>query len=137
MMDNLRMFLAAVLQLNCTSDAESNWRQAEDLVRRAAGYGARLIATPENTNFLGPHDQKVERAESLDGPTCSRFSSLAADLEVFLLLGSFNETSQDPGRCHNTSVLFHPGVSVWLSIARFISSMSTCRPRFAFRSRRR
>ncbi len=108
MMDNLRMFLAAVLQLNCTSDAESNWRQAEDLVHRAAGYGARLIATPENTNFLGPHDQKVERAESLDGPTCSRFSSLAADLEVFLLLGSFNETSQDPGRCHNTSVLFSP-----------------------------
>ena len=109
MMDNLRMFPAAVLQLNCTSDAESNWQQAEALVRRAAGYGARLIATPENTNFLGPHDQKVDRAESLDGPTCTRFSSLAAELGIFVLLGSFNELSEEPGRCHNTSVLFSPG----------------------------
>lgn len=100
------MLLSAVVQLNSTSDAEANWQQAEELVRRAAGYGAQLVATPENTNFLGPHDEKVDRAESLDGMTCSRFSSLARELEIFLLLGSFNERSDDPERCHNTSVLF-------------------------------
>lgn len=107
-MDNLPMLLSAVVQLNCTSDEEANWRQAEELIRRAAGYHARLVATPENTNFLGPHDEKVERAETLDGPTCSRFSSLAGELEIFLLLGSFNEKSDDPMRCCNTSVLFSP-----------------------------
>ena len=108
MMDNPQMLLSAVVQLNSTSDAEANWQQAEELVRRAAGYGAQLVATPENTNFLGPHDEKVDRAESLDGTTCSRFSSLARELEIFLLLGSFNEKSDDPERCHNTSVLFSP-----------------------------
>lgn len=102
------MFLAAVIQLNCTSDVESNWRQAEELVRRAASCGCRLVATPENTNFLGPHDLKVERAESLDGPTCARFSSLAKELQIGLLMGSFNERSPETGRCYNTSVLFSP-----------------------------
>ncbi|MGB5295208.1 MAG: carbon-nitrogen hydrolase family protein [Thermoanaerobaculia bacterium] len=108
MMDNLWMLLSAVVQLNSTSDADANWQQAEELVRRAAGYRARLVATPENTNFLGPHDEKVRRAESLDGETCTRFSSLASELEIFLILGSFNEKSDDPERCYNTSVLFSP-----------------------------
>ena len=107
-MEFSNVYLAAVVQLNSTSDAEANWRQAERLVRRAAGYGARLVATPENTNFLGSHEEKVERAESLDGPTCTRFSSLASELEIFLLLGSFNEQSEDVERCNNTSVLFSP-----------------------------
>ncbi|MFQ5350439.1 MAG: carbon-nitrogen hydrolase family protein [Thermoanaerobaculia bacterium] len=99
-------FLAAVLQLNSTSDAEGNWRQASELIERAAGAGAALVATPENTNFLGPHDEKVRRAEELDGPTCERFAGLARRLGIHLLLGSFNERSTDPARCHNTSVLF-------------------------------
>lgn len=101
-------YLAAAVQLSCTSDAEANWRSARGLIERAAGHGARLIATPENTNFLGPHEEKVRRAEPLDGPTCGRFAELAARLGVHLLLGSFNEAGEQPGRCRNTSVLFGP-----------------------------
>jgi predicted amidohydrolase len=106
-------FLAAALQLTSTSDAEANWRSAEELVRRAAALGARLVATPENTNYLGPHDEKVRRAEPLDGPTCRRFGGLAADLGIHVLLGSFNEASPQPGRCFNTSVLFGPEGAPW------------------------
>lgn len=102
------MFLAAVIQLNSGSDAEANCAAAEGLVRRAAGYGARLVATPENTNFLGPDPEKVRRAETLEGPTCARFAALAAECGIQLLLGSFNERSPDPARCFNTSVLFGP-----------------------------
>lgn len=104
-------FLAAAVQLTSTSEAGVNWESARALIERAAGYGARLIATPENTNFLGPHEKKVGCAESLDGPTCRRFAELAARLGVHLLLGSFNEASGDGGdsaRCYNTSVLFGP-----------------------------
>ncbi len=101
-------FLAAVLQLNSTSDAEGNWRTARELVRRAAASGAALVATPENTNYLGPHAEKVRLAEPLDGPTCGRFAELARELGIHLLLGSFNERSAEPRRCHNTSVLFGP-----------------------------
>ncbi len=102
------MFLAAAVQLTSTSDAEANWESAREMIARAAGYGAELVATPENTNYLGPHEEKVRRAEDLDGPTVRRFSALAAEHRIHLLLGSFNERSDEPGRCHNTSVLFGP-----------------------------
>jgi deaminated glutathione amidase len=102
------MFLAAVVQMTSTSDPEANWLQASQLIERAAGAGARLVATPENTNFLGPPAEKVWTAEPLDGPTCRRFADLARRLGIHLLLGSFNERSDEPGRCHNTSVLFGP-----------------------------
>ncbi len=105
-------YLAAAVQLTSTSDTEANWESARTLIERAAGYGARLIATPENTLFLGPHEEKAGRAEPLDGPTCRRFADLAARLGVHLLLGSFNEAPDDrggdPDRSYNTSVLFGP-----------------------------
>jgi predicted amidohydrolase len=101
-------YLAAVVQLTSTSDAEANWHAARALIERAAGHGARLVATPENTNFLGPPEAKARRAEALGGPVCSRFAALAARLRVHLLLGSFNERGPHPKRCYNTSVLFGP-----------------------------
>ena len=102
------MFLAATVQLNGNSDADRCLDQAEGLIRRAAGHGAAFIATPEATNFLGPHRDKVRRAEPLEGPTVARFAALARELSVHLLLGSFNEASEVPGKCYNTSVLFGP-----------------------------
>ena len=100
--------LACVVQLSCTSQEEENLIRAEGLIRRAAAHGAQLIATPENTNFLGPHAEKVRRAEPMDGPTASRFARLAQELGVHLLIGSLNEKSDDPERCYNTSALFGP-----------------------------
>jgi predicted amidohydrolase len=106
------MFLGAVIQLQSTSDQEQNLATAEALITRAAAAGARLIATPENTNFLGPHEEKVRRAEDLEGPTCRLFSTLAKSHAIWLLLGSFNERSEETERCYNTSVLFAPDGSV-------------------------
>jgi deaminated glutathione amidase len=102
------MFLAAAVQLQSTSDAAQNLATAEALIRRAAGYGAKLIATPENTEFLGPHEQKVARAEAVDGPVATRLAALARELGVHLLVGSFAERSPEPTRCYNTSLLFGP-----------------------------
>jgi len=102
------MILTAAVQLTSTSNEESNWEQARALIERAAGLGARFVATPENTNYLGPHEEKVRRAEPLDGKTGQRFANLARTLGIHLLLGSFNERSDDAARCYNTSVLFSP-----------------------------
>jgi predicted amidohydrolase len=102
------MFLAAAVQLTSTSDEAGNWESARALVERAATAGARFVATPENTNYLGPHEEKVRRAEPLGGSTCRRFGELARGLGIHLLLGSYNEASDEPGRCYNTSVLFGP-----------------------------
>ena len=102
------MFLAAVVQMTSTSHVEANWEQSKSLIERAASYGARLVATPENTNFLGPASEKVRTAEPTDGPTCRRYRDLAARLGIHLLLGSFNERGNVPDKCFNTSVLFGP-----------------------------
>jgi predicted amidohydrolase len=102
------MFLAAAVQLTSTSNEEANWESSRALIERAAGQGAQFVATPENTNYLGPHEEKVRRAEPLTGPTVARFADLARGLGIHLLLGSFNEKSDEAARCYNTSVLFSP-----------------------------
>ncbi|MDX1383068.1 MAG: carbon-nitrogen hydrolase family protein [Thermoanaerobaculia bacterium] len=105
-------FLAAAVQLRSTSDEEANLRLCTELVERAAGYGATLVVTPENTNYLGPHKEKVRLAQELDGAVCSRFGDLAAKHGIHLVLGSFNEKSEEEERCFNTSVYFGPGGDV-------------------------
>ncbi len=102
------MFKAAVIQLNSRRDIGRNMAQAEELVRAAANDGAKFIATPENTNFLGPQEDKARLAEKLDGPTCSHFAGLAKELEATILLGSFNERGESVVKCRNCSVLFSP-----------------------------
>lgn len=111
--------IAAVCQMRSTADGEGNLRQAEELVRAAAARGATFVATPENTNYLGPHAEKVRLAETLDGPACLLFAHLARELSIHLLLGSFNEKSPVNGHCFNTSVLFGPG-GVRLAVYRKI-----------------
>lgn len=101
------MPLIAAVQLCCTSDMERNLDTAEALIRRAAGYGATFIATPEATEYLGPHNRKVEIAEQLGGPTHQRLGALAAELGVTLLVGSVAEAYDDK-RTYNTSLLFGP-----------------------------
>src|SRR6187401_2293101 len=94
--------------MRSTSDQEANLREAGELIRAAAARGASFVGTPENTNYLGPHAEKVRRAEFLEGVTCRAFSALARELRIHLLLGSYNERSGEASRCFNTSVLFGP-----------------------------
>jgi predicted amidohydrolase len=111
-------FLVAAVQLQSTSDEAANLDSAAALIGRAASYGVRFAATPENTNFLGPHQEKVERAQPLDGPVCAHFAELARRHRMYVLLGSYNERCDgreavgargaEPTRCNNTSVLFGP-----------------------------
>lgn len=101
--------LAACVQLQGSSDVARNLEVSERLIRRAAAAGAQLIATPEATTYLGPHDRKVALAEPVYGPTHRRFGALAAELGVTLLVGSVAEAAPEhPGRTYNTSLLFGP-----------------------------
>lgn len=108
------MYLAACVQLRCTADLERNLARCEKLVRRAAGYGASLVVTPENTPYLGPWADRAALAESFEGPLAQGFANLARELGIHLLIGSFPERvlledgSRDTERTFNTSLLYGP-----------------------------
>jgi len=101
------MALVAAVQINGSADVERNLASTERLVRAAARAGAQLVATPEATTYLGPHDRKVALAEPIDGPTHKRLGALAAELGITLLVGSVAERLDDT-RAWNTSLLFGP-----------------------------
>jgi predicted amidohydrolase len=101
------MPIAAVVQLNGSSNVDRNLRIMEQLVRSAAAEGAVVIATPEATTYLGPHREKVRLAEAIDGPTHRRLGALAAELKITLLIGSVAERCDDV-RAYNTTLVFGP-----------------------------
>jgi len=103
--------LAAVIQLNGSSDIERNLAVSAELIRAAAKAGATFVATPEATTYLGPHREKVQLAEPVDGPLHTRYGALARELGIDLLVGSVAERGPDegpdgPARSYNTSLLF-------------------------------
>lgn len=88
-------------------DIARNLKDAEGLIRAAAGKGAKLIATPENTDLiLTPASEKLKCAHAeKDHPGIKKFSELAAELKIVLLAGSF-AIKLPQGKCANRSFLF-------------------------------
>jgi deaminated glutathione amidase len=95
-------------QINSQADKEFNLTRAEELIDEAARLGARLVALPEYVDYLGPKDRKYEISEPIPGPTSRRFADKARQHGIYLLGGSYNQTSDIPGKCYNTSLLFDP-----------------------------
>ena len=108
------MAIIAAVQINGSSDIERNLSTTERLVREAARCGATFIATPEATTYLGPHDIKIQLAESLDGPTNRRLGCLAQELGITLLVGSVAERCDD-SKAYNTSLMFGPDGKIMAS----------------------
>jgi predicted amidohydrolase len=97
------MMRVAVCQLNARDDRTANLASAKDLLTRAAAAGADLAVLPEFTDYLGPG---IPEPEKLDGEYATFFASLARELGMWVLAGSFHEVASEPGRSHNTSPLF-------------------------------
>src|SRR3954447_2519012 len=98
----------AAIQLNSREDKGANIREAEGLVRDAAGDGATLVVLPERLNVRG-HDEDYEReAEPLDGPTALWASALARELQIDLVAGSITERREGHEKLSNTSLHFGP-----------------------------
>lgn len=107
--------LVACAQMRSTTDVAANLDQVVQQVRRASALGATLVATPENTTFLGPASQKLRIAEPVNGPTHTALANLAREEKIWLLVGSVAElvdtdsTGKGRDRCYNTSLLYDPG----------------------------
>ena len=103
---------AAAVQLSSTADRGRNLESIERLARAAAGDGATLVVLPERCELRGTDADYVRAAEPLDGPSIERMRSLARELAVDLVVGSFTERREGHDKPSNTSVHIGPGGDV-------------------------
>jgi predicted amidohydrolase len=94
-------FIAACVQLNAQNNLASNADAAESLVREAASQKAEFITLPENAFFM---QEPGKGASPSFQETVQRFSALAKELSIWLLLGSIHPPAS-AGRTWNRSLL--------------------------------
>jgi deaminated glutathione amidase len=102
-------FRAACVQLRSSDDVAENIRTASALIREAKSRGADFIATPENTALMAADGgAKLERCfpEEAD-PALPAFRALAAELGVWLLIGSLAIKASET-KTANRSFLIDP-----------------------------
>jgi predicted amidohydrolase len=102
-------FKVACVQLNAARDIAPNIATASRLIREARTAGADFILTPENTSMIEPKRALLlEKAlPEAEHPGIPAFSALAAELGVWLLIGSM-QIRLDATHCANRSFLFDP-----------------------------
>lgn len=84
-----KIFKVACIQMESGSDIGANVKQAEKYIKEAAGQGAELVATPENSCFIETDpEKKWQKAAVNPHPSLVRFAQLAEDLGIWLLAGS-------------------------------------------------
>ncbi|HEY7853144.1 MAG TPA: carbon-nitrogen hydrolase family protein [Caulobacteraceae bacterium] len=99
----------ALIQLRTPASQDRALAHAAPLVRQAAADGAKLIVTPEGANLLQRDQGKLFATLSSLGTDVfvAGFRALAAELEVWLLIGSAMVRRED-GKAANRSVLIDP-----------------------------
>lgn len=100
--------LAAAVQLRSTPDAAANLEAADRLTRAAARRGAQLVVLPEKWPVLGTRDDLRAGAQPRDGEAMRWAASVARELGVDLVAGSFAEAVEGDGRLRNTSLHVGP-----------------------------
>jgi len=102
------MLSAAVLQLRASNEPAMAFEELATHTRSAAASGAKLILTPEGSNFLERDSSKFAEvcpAEN-DAKTIGQYQALAKELGVILIVGSalFKRTN---GKAANRSLVIN------------------------------
>lgn len=106
-------FIAACVQTTATTGVHHDIRVLTDLIRDAAGRGARFVATPEYCAGLDTRDGKmfpVAFAEA-EHPVLPALAGLAHAHGLWLLIGSVGVKAED-GRIFNRSFMLSPDGAV-------------------------
>lgn len=101
----------ALIQLNVSDRPDDNLPITEGFIRQAASGGASFVLTPEVTNIISTNRayQNDVLHHEPDDPTLARLRQLAAELQIWLLIGSLAlKTGDADGRFANRSFLIDP-----------------------------
>lgn len=111
--------VAAVNFASVAGDKQATLAKIEGHVRDAARQGAELIAFPEGgLNTHGacedctanhqPCPRHLDEAELVPGPSTAFLAALAAELELYIVLGMNELDPDDPTRMYNAAALVGP-----------------------------
>jgi predicted amidohydrolase len=97
----------ACVQLTSTTDVAENIEISSAMIREAAAGGAELIAMPEVVNLCQRRSKLAKEAVSLEAadPALKAYKALAAELGVWILVGSLALKRDDDERLANRSFL--------------------------------
>lgn len=103
----------ACVQMRSGTDVAANVADASQLIREAAGRGAKLIGTPEMTSLMNrkPGATFASSTDEAGDEALAAFRRLARELEIDLLIGSL-AICADGGKCANRSFLVGPDGAV-------------------------
>ncbi len=99
-------FIVSCVQNRATKDLEETLNRAEELTRQAAADGAKMICLPEFFGCLHVDDAGLFTAPGAeaDHPALARFRAVAAELGVWMVMGSVAISGEDAdGRLRNRS----------------------------------
>lgn len=88
---------------------EANIKKASSLIKRAVGEGAKFVLTPENVSFMAANAEDLHKNayEAKNHPALKAFSTLAEELDIWLLVGSVSVHAKgEDGKLNNRSYLF-------------------------------
>ena len=102
-------FTVSCIQLTAGPELAPNIKLAGERIREAHAAGADFVLTPENTTMIEPRRAlRLEKAVvEARHPAMPAFADLAAELGVWLLIGSL-AIKVEAERCANRSYLFDP-----------------------------
>lgn len=98
----------AVVQMASGPEKQVNIARATELVARAAGDGASVIALPETFDYRGDGMDPRQAAEPLPGSALEPLAAVARRHRIWVLAGSVHESAPGGGKPYNTSVLIDP-----------------------------
>ena len=98
----------AAVQMNCGNDLEQNFRRLDALLADAGSRGAQLALLPENSVFMGLHDEdKLALAEVQGGGPIQDFLADAAGRHgLWVVAGSIPLRSGHAGKCFGASIVW-------------------------------
>lgn len=103
----MNKFTAAVIQMDSIDDVDQNLEVLTGFIEEAVSKGAKLIAMPENVNYVG-NDSAANAEEIPGGKTCKALSAQAKKHKVWLHCGSIYEKNAEDARPYNCTMVINP-----------------------------
>lgn len=103
----MNKFIAAAIQMDSQDDVGKNLEVVTSFIDEAVSRGAKLIAMPENMNYVGP--DSITNAETVPGgQTFMLMAQLAKKHNVWLHCGSIYEENHSDPRPYNCTMVINP-----------------------------